>query len=537
MPINFQQVAAPNFADANALLRLAADQREAAMKGLGSTLDAALGAAQNQNHAKMQQLVNQQSQDQLIDPVAREALAAQFASIASSTNNYDPLMMETYTDNRIDTLRGRDTKVHQNNILGIEGRQGLQTLNQTALDNEQTNKGYKFVNSERDRILGETVEKQNLEKAATVNYMFSNQLTGLDPVKDKDKIAALDARWGEALKQVYPNGMDEVTKARIAELSKTKEFGSKMDDLKYLTGMTNVKVAENNMKNNDAKVAILSEEQERKNVATAANIVNAEEAGNTKKQDKIANTNILNGIPADAVDAKGNINGITLNNDIVTKTNKRLVELTNPAGTQLFSKTLAEKRVKLEAGKNPIMTAKQIDSIHGYLQGYSKKDPNGVNASLTEKEKEVLFDMIVASPKSYDSWFSDSRKVAQFIPEYLSWYKKQYLPAETERIKAEQYALALEGVHKSGGDPITAIKNLGMTPGSENFYLLPQPYRDAIDVDRKDKRKIMVAAPFKAPQTKVKTPVVPGKSRNMTPKEIEENRKATLKAMGHWVAD
>ena len=110
MPIQFKQVANPNFADSNALLKLAIEQSNKAAEGFKGTLDTVIGNVEDANLAKIKQLVDGQTREQLQDPEYQQLMQEQIANITAGTGGtYDPLKAQEYQEGRVNTLMDRET--------------------------------------------------------------------------------------------------------------------------------------------------------------------------------------------------------------------------------------------------------------------------------------------------------------------------------------------------------------------------------------------------------------------------------------------
>lgn len=130
MPITFQQVANPNFADSNRLLEVALAQSAKAAEGLQGTLNTAVGNVENANLAKVQQLVNSQTREQLQDPTYQKQMQGQIAQMLEPTGGtIDPLKANALVQDRITKLL--ETETSQSNLTGA----GItQAANQQRLD-------------------------------------------------------------------------------------------------------------------------------------------------------------------------------------------------------------------------------------------------------------------------------------------------------------------------------------------------------------------------------------------------------------------
>lgn len=218
--IDFRQVAAPSFSDANALLKLASEQREAAFKGVQGTFDDAMGAVQNRNQAKMQELINMQTSEQLNDPNAAMALQEEFKRIGAATgNNYDPTVINTYLDGRKDTLLNREGKVNENTNSNIQGQQAFEDLQMTKVNNDHTVAGYeadKITTATDKKVTGvastiqlytDKIKRNPEQKDALMEQMRSHVASygALSPEESYKMYGMLDQFSNDAFKQLYAN--------------------------------------------------------------------------------------------------------------------------------------------------------------------------------------------------------------------------------------------------------------------------------------------------------------------------------------------
>lgn len=178
--IDFRQVAAPSFAGSNTLVAMAARQQEQAAQGIQDTWNTAASNVQNRVQGEMQGLINTQSKEQLTDPIARQTLQNQLTALAAPSGDmYDPMVMNTYMDNRANTLVSREGAVLNNTDanITIQGKRQDNEFDAVSNGHEVLKmgrevKGWKAddVAKEKEKNFTEAMGGYELFRTAAGNY-------------------------------------------------------------------------------------------------------------------------------------------------------------------------------------------------------------------------------------------------------------------------------------------------------------------------------------------------------------------------------
>lgn len=515
--IDFRQVAAPNFNDANSLMELAAKRGESAITGLQKTWEDAMGAVQNRNHAKMQTIINQQSAEDLQNPEFVGQLMQQFQSMAEPTgNNYDPTVIGAALDNRTDTLQKREGVMYDNMASNVGVQQGKEDLQNSMVTN-------KFS---QDKLAGEAKaakESKNQDKAYGIMRHFERgikELEGLDTPEAKLELQALKAQREGHLAELYPEGIPPEVMNSIYE---------KSDEANIKNQMTNLNIEGKQYANADAATRIgLARDQ-----FTHKVITDREKTGIA-----FADRAVANGLGANVITPEGKFNPGAANQDLMSRLETANRELVSPADSKPFSERVNETLGKTKSKDGAIISDDKLRQLQIALNTYSSQSKNGKSLQLTDDEKWAVFQGMLSGEIQSDNWITgDFGPASNFqgmfdkvIPEFLDRYKKQTIPHKQQLKKAEvvsDYFTKLGGI----GDQVYMAEEMGITPNTELFMYLPKHIRDALDPKGTDKRSYndiptandpaaIIESKAKDPKDKTKTKA----DRNVKPKTVYQQR-------------
>lgn len=515
--IDFRQVAAPNFNDANSLMELAAKRGETAITGLQKTWEDAMGAVQNRNHAKMQTIINQQSAEDLQNPEYVGQLMQQFQTLAEPTgSNYDPTVIGAALDNRTDTLQKREGVMYDNMSGNVGVQQAKENLENSMVTNEFSQN--KLVSEARAAI-----ETKNQDKAYGIMSNFERGIRGIEDASTPEaqlKVEALKAQRDAHLAAIYPDGIPPEVLNNIFE---------KRNAANQKNTITDLNIEGKRYANEDAATRIgLARDQFTHKVITERD----------KSGIAIADRAVSLGLGANVITPNGEFNPGAAIQGLMSSLETANRELVSPADSKPFSERVNETLGKTKSKDGAIIGDDKLRQLQIALNTYSSQSKNGKSLQLTDDEKWAVFQGILSGEIQSGNWITgDFGPASNFqgmfekvIPEFMERYKKQTVPHKQQLKKAEvvsDYFNKLGGL----GDQVYMAEEMGIKPNTELFMYLPKHIRDALDPEGTDKRSYNdIPTANKAAETIEKK--AKGKSdktkttanRNVKPKTVYQQR-------------
>lgn len=472
--IDFRQVAAPSFGDANNLIELAMKQGTAATEGLQKTWEAAMGAVQNRNQADMVGVLNQQSAADLNNPQTVQALMEQFKTMAAPTGgNYDPMVMQAAIDGRGDTLRAREGVKLDNAMGNVNLQQGVENYSNSVVTNKNNLADY-------ERGIKADQYQNNIKKSADITSGYEAYIGSLDPNTDADAIAQLTAKRDEALQGIWGG---EIPLDAFGGISAINEKNA-LDKRTRLANIEGKEVGTDLA----IKTADLNE---------AKFGLQVEQAGYARadKQAKATSDRAtMAGLAANTYNPDGSINGGSLAQQLTTKVDTAQRLANAPPNSIPFSTRINED-IK-SRGKEGGMPENKLRQMQKTLNTYKYQSKDGKSLALTDDQKWRVYEGLMSgeiqsSKYSVGQFAGMSNYQGLFeevIPKYMDSYINVEMPANNQKIAAEQIDAILTSVVNSGGDKFEAVKAMNITPGSEYFMFLPKSMRDKLDPNGTDKR-------------------------------------------------
>lgn len=473
--IDFRQVAAPSFGDTNNLIELAMRQSNAGIEGLQKTWETAMGAVKNKNQADMIGVLNQQSTADLDNPQTVQALMEQFKTMAAPTGgNFDPMVMQAAIDGRGDTLRAREGVKLDNAMGNVNLQQGVENYSNSVVTNKNTLADY-------ERGIKADQYQNNIKKSADITAGYQAYIGSLDPNADAEAIAQLTAKRDEALQGVWGgeipldafgginaiNEKNALAKRALVANIEGKEVGT---DLAIKTADLN-----------EAKFGL-----------------QVEQAGysKTEKEAKLRNERAtMAGLAPNTYNSDNTINGGSLAQQLTTKIDTAQRMANAPPNSIPFSTRINED-IK-SRGKEGGMPESKLRQMQKTLNNYKYQSKDGKSLALTDDQKWRVYEGLMSGEIQ-----SSKYSVGQFaglsnyeglfeevIPKYMDSYINVEMPANNQKIAAEQVDALLTSVVNSGGDKFEAVKAMNITPGSEYFMYLPESMRKKLDPKGTDKRR------------------------------------------------
>lgn len=510
--INFNQVAGPNFGNSNELRKLALETGNKAFTGLSDTFTTAMGAVQNRNQAEMQNIINQQSIEQLNNPQNIQNLLGQFQDIAAPTGgNYDPTIMQAALDGRQDTLQARQGVLYDNMDANIGVQQGKTDLENTIVTNKQ----------EQERIERETkaaLESARVTKASNALGAYMRKTANLDPVKDAAAIQAAKAERNDFLAQEYPEGIPLDIEQQIYQLGEDSTY-------KSMTNKLNIEGKDLSNRDLAARTA---------DRAARFQLEQQKLSQNTGIQAR--DRAVASGLSAAVINDDGSFNGKGARQDLMTRITNAQRTATSPANAKPFAERVNE--VISGGGENPAISPEKLRQVQIALNSYSNQSKNGKSLQLSEDDKWAVFQGIMSGEIQ-----SDGISIMEFagtsnyqglfekvIPQFIERRKKQTIPANNNLIAAQEVGNYMQGL-ASLGDQVYMVEEMGITPGTPLFMYLPESLRQVLDPNNTDKRRYTdvptanVAADM---ENKVKNSGKTNKNKTGKPSEAKGGKQKTV---------
>ena len=453
MAITFQQVNNPSFADSNRLLEVALAQSAKAAEGLQGILNTAVGNVENANLAKIQQLVNSQTREQLQDPIYQQQMQGQIAQMLESTGGtIDPLKANALVQDRIDKLMGRETT--QSN------------LNSAAITQEGMTETNKF-NKKHNSILLDIATRNNLTEsetklakdiAGTYSFYADRIAATNDPVIQKELQAQqnLDiAKFGYIPPHVYDSAMT-VTKEAAKADEKFRREGLLVDS-RLKTDATNRLIgtigADNQTRGVELQAARLA--------AQAGTATNTEKAAVAKETKAIL---AEGGITPKAVKSDNTIDlGIVLQNTRST---------INTAMAELDKSEKTYEDYVLGLGKDDTFSPAQKSAFNKVI----------ARSGLTDAQKIAFKKKYQLSPKDAEGWTTLStlgigyegyfeQELAKFFDSNTG--NGNIVQDRKGEVKREKYQNMFNTLVKTGMTIEDIVKEMNINEDSPDYEYMP----------------------------------------------------------------
>lgn len=512
MAIDFKQVAAPSFADSNALLKLAAEQGQGAFDKANTTWDNAGAAVQNANEAKMMQLLNSYSREQLEDPNAQAFIAKQFEDIAGPTGGiYDPKAMGVLAAGQGDVLQKRQLNDYAEQAANI----GVQD-DQVNLAGKRADQAW--TEGERGFITGEREQAQDYSNALD---MYSQSQTAI-----RDVIAQHTGPDGEltaegaGLKATIESQMNGLLTSTFGDkltpafLGKVQDGYFKRFQENQKLGLTNESIA--STINTQAAGVILGQDTLQFNRDRNESAISVEQARMDRDDNRFDRTQGLKeaqfgldvskfdlkskegrasavkamdatsekaNFPAGTLRADGTVDGAVASASLTTKLSMNTAALANPPGSGDFNETI---QTKIAADiKSKAITTNQRDGFLSTMVLFDQgKGESGDSTALTPRQKNIVYNAMVMKQIPSKNFIGRGAegKLKKAIPAYLNWHENVGFAMErdlsNQKLIAENLKSMEDNFKISGSE---AAKQMGIMPGHEYFPMLPPHIRENIN--------------------------------------------------------
>lgn len=429
MAISFNQVANPSFSDSNKLLEVALAQSAKATEGLQGTLNTAVGNVEDANLAKIRQLVDSQSREQLQDPVHQQLMQKQITDMTAATGGtYDPLKVADYQDKRITSLMGRE--ITQSNLDNAKLSQaGIAETNDFNKKNNQY-----VLDTARRNNLNESEATLASNIAGTMDFYYERmKAAGGDAELQKQLEAQRDADiagFGYIPTHVYNSAM-EINEAADAQKLKDKN-GNLLTESRLQTEGVNRVVALTGADNQTKTVQINAA----KLALQGTTATNKERAAVVKENKDILTS--YNYSPKVAK-ADGTINPDALIAETRTKANKAMAAVDKAEGT--FEDYVTNVK------SNPLSN----DQMQGMMKALENKN-------LTDYQKIAFFKQYQMNPGKAETFLSTSSILGVG---YTSLFEKELKPFLASGVANDIELRQGEAAKKEYQDMVSALVQLG----------------------------------------------------------------------------
>ena len=495
MPIDFKQVAAPSFSGANELLKLAQEQRQAAMTGIVDTVNTGFANIQDSNHAQMLNLLNMQTREQMLDPVYQQELNQKFKDIAAPSGGiYDPLAIEAMRDAAIDKDRKREDAMWSNSL----GNLNVQDKKIDVKKNTIELAGDKRVEEEAVATAAAAkldAEKQDIAK----QYMFltskvNSASTPEDALRYQGELDALGTSLAEKGDYGY---MQDVA-------SIIGQFGIDQDNVAFEKAKQDIFI-----RNSNQQYTHKNNADERLNVGTQLAVRSSDRADGRLAFDMYKYEDGKGGVDQKALEtavgAAGYSNGevnlqdgtlrpeavrATVGGRIEAKRNSIYNPLINAEGkSETFASKLAANRKDILAN-SPYMNENKMGQITKKLNSFRGKDGKGnVVSTLNETDKWEVMQAIASGVIPTERWSTVSvgglsnyeALLDKNITNYVKWLNETHKPAELDKYKRDVYNAEVQKIIKTfpNSDHKQAAEILGLDdPKGKDYHLYPSYIHD-----------------------------------------------------------
>lgn len=478
--IDFKQVAAPNFADANSLLKLASEQREAAFKGVQGTFDDAMTGIQGNVHGQLQNLINSQTKEQLADPAAQQALQTQMAAITEPTgNNYDPLLINSYRDGRATTLNAREQGVNENTLSSLNA-QGKAQSNEWDVINNQHSALKLGREAKQWGIDDAAVAKESNYKEALGGYELWRTAASAHEVGSPEYTERMD----KARQYVTDSNLSAAEKVRLIDDINAKAYSSTEKQNKLtiqgqtITGndITNQQKADN--------LGYNADKNNRSNLASDMSVIAQSDKTATAKQAALdaASANYGGGAGDYYVNADGQ--AVANWDKIKTRINGQSEmirhQVENPEGIEDFSTYVRGTKDK----NGNIPDVKLINKMSQVFTQFNNEASKAGKPIITEGQKLKIYSDYMSGEMKNHSWWNFSNEgnfIAKTLPNALS----KVLLEENAKVgakKKEYYLQQFDGLNsgQQGGSFDYSASMLGLTTQHPDFEYLPSSVKKSI---------------------------------------------------------
>lgn len=484
MAISFNQVANPSFSDSNKLLEIALAQSGKAAEGLQGTLNTAVTNVEDANLAKIRQLVDSQSREQLQDPVHQQLMQKQITDMTAATGGtYDPLKVADYQDKRIDTLSGREVTQSNLNGAAITQKAGQLRNDHDAVMNPyiQSAAGRKEVSEEESFVA--------TKLSRDLDY-FNKQGDALDRAiaaeSDPTKKAELQKRKGllgqdmEATIGTYGDIEPRIYSLAFEALeAKDKEEEDR--DLKRLDALSVVKKRATDGVNQTQSVV-------NDTARTDAGILN--DVANTGLRGlEIKNRNSSNkfsqkvteakgvmekyGLPSTAVDADGTKDYKAIANQTRNRANEAAKLATQGEATSYQDYALSIK--------DNTLSSNQMEDLQAVMES---KD-------IPDYQRIAYLKTLQMSPDKANNLlgFSSKSAIEKGLSNFLATYTTSDAARKAGQAHAQVYQQSINALTDLNESPYEIVKHLGLTLDFEGVEYLPQEIKDELGFDLAKHRK------------------------------------------------
>lgn len=475
MAITFQQVNNPNFADSNRLLEVALAQSAKAAEGLQGTLNTAVGNVENANLAKVQQLVNSQTREQLQDPIYQQQMQGQIAQLLEPTGGtIDPLKANNLVQDRITKLL--ETETSQSNLTGA----GItQAANQQRLDQAKELQPF-IVNASRRKDVTESEAQLATEIGGAMSH-FDSSIGAIEraisETDDPVRKAQLQAQLQDTLidRDTTLSGYGEL-KPHVLNLAleglEAKDAAKRKLELENLNTQSIIKSRATTDVNNTAKTAAYV-------TKTDADILN--DAAKTRIQAQKLNSS--SGYTADVKEAKSVLETYKLSPTAVGKDGKlNYSSITN----QTRNRANEAARVAVQGDainfqdyvlsiKDNTLSENQMEDIMAVMES---KD-------IPDYQRIAYMKELQMSPDRSNNLIGLSSKAA--IEKGLTKFLETYTTSDAARKAGQAHAAVYQDTINALTDlnesPYDIVKHLGLTLDFEGVEFLPQEIKDELGFD------------------------------------------------------
>lgn len=520
MAIDFKQVAAPSFSDANELFKTGITQSNDAFKELNSTWDAAGAAVQNTNHAQILEMVNGQTREQLQDPTSMAALQGRIKELVKPSGNvYDPLVIQAAIDGRQDTLVNRE--------VSESNRVQEQLATQDAFSNTQELTRSRTAEQET-RNLGDAASISDyidgdIQKIGTMPEYTAKDTEGNLVLNEKGQqlVNGLIQQKNDALSNIFKDGIDLRTGALLNETEEGRTMAKRLADIGITEKLTNIDATNQNIKASENNIFLntvaADQTQQKINEAVRVNSSNIGlgERAQTLNEDKVviqaeqfnrteatklqqmqtkgataaqiakAKSFGVDNLPVDSLNTDGTFNGKSVSDSLVAKLGAMQNELSDPSNVEPFNAYAASKKMPT------------TDHLPAFQKAVNKYEAKGFH--LNDNMRKELLDAFVVGgfgePGILGAFggggtFSISEKsrlgkqVEAAIPKYVAWHENVKIPAQIEANTQKEILRTLDVLQtKHSVNSTLAAKQMGITPGTVYFPMLPQNVRNEMNAE------------------------------------------------------
>lgn len=520
MAIDFKQVAAPSFSDANELFKTGITQSNDAFKELNSTWDAAGAAVQNTNHAQILEMVNGQTREQLQDPTSMAALQGRIKELVKPSGNvYDPLVIQAAIDGRQDTLVNRE--VNESN------RVQEQLATQDAFSNTQELTRSRTAEQET-RNIGDAASISDyidgdIQKIGTMPEYTAKDTEGNLVLNEKGQqlVNGLIQQKNDALSNIFKDGIDLRTGALLNETEEGRTMAKRLAEIGITEKLTNIDATNQSIKASDSNIFLntvaADQTQQKINEAVRVNSSNislgqqAQELNEDKvviqadqfnrseatklQQMQIKGANAaqiakaksfgVDNLPVDSLNTDGTFNGKSVSDSLVAKLGAMQNELSDPSNVEPFNAYAASQKMPTE------------NHMPAFQKALNKYEAKG--SHLNDNMRKELLDAFVVGgfgePGILGAFggggtFSISEKsrlekqVEAAIPKYVAWHENVKIPAQIEANTQKEILRTLDVLQtKHSVNSTLAAKQMGITPGTVYFPMLPQNVRNEMNAE------------------------------------------------------